>query len=53
MRRILNGKDPDPVLQAQDIVFYPSVGWKAAIKSGGISTVLGIAQILIYSAING
>lgn len=52
MKRILNGKDPDPVLQAQDIVFFPAAGWKAAIKSGGIATVLGIAQILIYTSIN-
>lgn len=47
--RVIKGKDPDPVLQADDIVFLPTSVMKAAIKVGGIGTVLGIASILLYT----
>jgi polysaccharide export outer membrane protein len=47
--KVLNGKAPDPVLQAEDIVFLPSNPIKAAIKSGGVSTIAGIANILVYA----
>ena len=49
IKHILDGKDPDPVLQADDIVFLPSNALKAAIKSGGIATVSGIASLLIIA----
>jgi polysaccharide export outer membrane protein len=47
--KVINGKAPDPILQAEDIVFLPSNPMKAAIKNGGISTLLGIASILILA----
>ena len=47
--KVLSGKVPDPILQANDIVFLPSDPIKAAIKSGGISTVAGVANILVYA----
>ena len=50
IKRVMNGKDPDPVLQIDDIVFLPSDSMKAAIKSGGLSTLLGLASILVVSA---
>ena len=50
IKRVMNGKAPDPVLQAEDIVFLPSSDWKSAIKSGGIGTVLGIASFLLVAA---
>ncbi len=49
---VMRGKDPDPVLQADDIIFLPSVPLKAAIKSGGLGTVLGAASVLSYAVIN-
>lgn len=49
IKRIMNGKDPDPVLQTDDIVFLPSDSMKAAIKSGGLGTLLGFASILIVA----
>ncbi|MDE3104140.1 MAG: polysaccharide biosynthesis/export family protein [Acidobacteriota bacterium] len=49
VQRVLNGKDPDPVLQADDIVFLPSNAMKAAIKVGGLSTVIAIASVLLYT----
>ncbi len=49
IKKVIQGKVPDPVLQAEDIVFLPTNPMKAAIKSGGISTLLGIASILILA----
>ena len=48
--KVFKGKEPDPVLQADDIVFLPSSAMKAAIKSGGIGTALGIISVLFYAS---
>jgi polysaccharide export outer membrane protein len=50
LKRIFNGRDPDPVLQTDDIVFLPSSAMKAAIKGGGIGTTLAIASTLLYAS---
>lgn len=52
IKKIFNGQAPDPVLQTDDIVFLPTSAMKAAIKGGGISTVLGIASTLIFAINN-
>ena len=52
IRRVMQGKDPDPVLQVDDIVFLPSSIMKSAIKSGGLSTLLGFASILVIAVRN-
>ncbi len=49
MKKVINGQAPDPVLQAEDIVFLPSSSMKAAIKNGGISTLLGIVSVLLIA----
>ena len=49
IKKVINGQAPDPVLQAEDIVFLPTSTMKAAIKSGGIGTVLGIVSLLIVA----
>jgi polysaccharide biosynthesis/export protein len=49
IKKVINGKEPDPVLQADDIIFLPTDPMKAAIKSGGLSTLLGVASILIVA----
>ncbi len=49
IKRVIQGKDPDPVLQANDIVFLPTDPIKAALKSGGIQTVLSVASILLIA----
>ena len=49
IKRVMNGKDPDPVLQVDDIVFLPSDAMRAAIKSGGLSTVLGLVSVLVVA----
>lgn len=52
LRRVIQGKDPDPVLQANDIVFLPSDPIKAALKAGGLNTVFSIASLLLVVARN-
>ena len=49
LKKVINGQAPDPVLQAEDIVFLPTSLWKAAISSGGITTLLGIVSVLILA----
>jgi polysaccharide biosynthesis/export protein len=49
IKKVIDGKAPDPVLQADDIIFLPTSSMKAAIKSGGIGTLLGIISILIIA----
>jgi polysaccharide export outer membrane protein len=50
IKKVIDGKAPDPVLQADDIVFLPTSPMKAAIKSGGIGTLLGIVSILLVAS---
>jgi len=47
IQRILHGKDPDPILQANDIVFIPDSTLKASISNGSLGTLLGIVSLLI------
>ena len=47
--KVMDGKAPDPILQADDIVFLPSSSLKAAIKSGGIGTIISAASIFIVA----
>ncbi|WP_353067506.1 polysaccharide biosynthesis/export family protein [Tunturibacter psychrotolerans] len=49
LSKVINGKAPDPVLQAEDIVFLPTNPMKSAIKNGGISTLLGIVSIFLIA----
>jgi polysaccharide export outer membrane protein len=49
LKKIVNGQAPDPVLQPEDIVFLPSSSMKAAIKNGGIGTLLGIVSVLLFA----
>ncbi|HEV2645712.1 MAG TPA: polysaccharide biosynthesis/export family protein [Acidobacteriaceae bacterium] len=49
LKKIRDGKSPDPVLQANDIVFLPTDKMKAAIKSVGTGGVFAIVSLL-YTA---
>ncbi len=48
IKKITHGRAPDPILQADDIIFLPTSGFKAAIKAGGVGTVIGLAGVLLY-----
>ncbi len=47
IQRILHGKDPDPVLEANDIVFLPDDGLKTFIVNGNLATLFGVASLII------
>jgi polysaccharide export outer membrane protein len=49
VKKVFEGQLPDPVLQPDDIVFLPTDRMKAAIKGGGVATVIGIASVLIFA----
>ncbi len=49
IKKIMYGKAPDPVLQADDIIFLPPSYLKQVLLSGGIGTVLGIASLAIVA----
>lgn len=49
IQKVINGTAPDPVLQADDIVLLPTNLMKAAIKSGGVSTLVGLASIMVIA----
>ena len=46
VKKVVNGKAPDPVLQANDIVFLPTNQMKAVLKSLGIGGVLGLVSLV-------
>lgn len=50
IKKVMEGKSPDPVLQSDDILFLPTNTMKAAIKSGGVGTLIGLASILVFAA---
>ncbi len=50
IQRILHGKDADPILQANDIVFLPDSTLKASISNGSLGTLLGIVSLLLAVA---
>ncbi len=50
--KVMQGKTPDPVLQADDIVFLPTDWLKGAIQVGGIGALLGLATLLLYALNN-
>jgi polysaccharide export outer membrane protein len=47
IKKIREGKDPDPVLQANDIVYLPTNDMKAIVKGLGIGGVFGLLGLLI------
>jgi polysaccharide export outer membrane protein len=48
IKKIREGKEPDPVLQANDIVYLPTSDMKAVLKGLGVGGVLGMVS-LVYS----
>ena len=46
MKKVRDGRAPDPVLQANDIIFLPTDDMKAVLKGLGVGGVLGIVSLL-------
>ena len=50
IRRVMLGKDPDPLLQADDIVYLPNSAIKEAIVSGGLNLLVNVANLALIAA---
>jgi len=50
VKRVMLGKDPDPILQADDIVYLPTSNIKSAIISGGLNLLVNVANLALISA---
>jgi len=50
IKKVLNGKAPDPILQPNDIVYLPPVLIKQALSSGALGTVFGLTSLAIAVA---
>jgi polysaccharide export outer membrane protein len=46
LSRVNDGKDPDPILQNDDIVMIPTNMIKAAIKGGGVGIAIGLVYAI-------
>ncbi len=49
VKKVMRGTAPDPILQADDIVFLPTNIIKAGIKGGGIGTLANLADLAIIA----
>jgi polysaccharide export outer membrane protein len=47
IQRILHGKDPDPILQPNDIVFLPDSELKSFIANGNLGTLFGVVSLIL------
>jgi polysaccharide export outer membrane protein len=47
IKKVRDGKAPDPVLQANDLVFLPTNSMKAILKNLGTGGVIGLVSVLI------
>jgi len=47
IKKVLNGKVPDPILQPNDIVYLPPVPLKQFLTSGGLGTTLGLVSLAL------
>lgn len=50
IKRVMLGKDPDPLLQADDIVYLPTSAIKSAIVSGGINLLVNVANLALIAS---
>jgi polysaccharide export outer membrane protein len=50
IKKVLDGKAPDPILQSNDIVYLPIVPIKEALSSGGLASALGLVTLAITVA---
>ncbi len=47
MKKVLYGQAPDPILQANDILFLPQSAIKASMTNGSLGTSLGVISLLL------
>lgn len=47
IKKVREGKEPDPILQANDIVYLPSSDMKAVLKSMGVGGIFGMLSFVL------
>lgn len=47
IKKVLDGKAPDPILEPNDIVYLPPVPFKQFLTSGGLGTTLGLVSLAL------
>ena len=47
IKKVMDGRAPDPILEPNDIVYLPPVPFKQFITSGGLGTVLGLVDLAL------
>jgi polysaccharide export outer membrane protein len=52
IKHILRGQAPDPILQANDIVFLPTNAIKAALKGNGLNLLTNVADVAVLAFIH-
>ena len=50
IKRVMLGKDPDPFLQADDIVFLPTSAVKQQISSGGLNFLVSLVNLALIAS---
>ena len=50
VRRVMLGKDPDPILQADDVVYLPTSALKSAVVSGGLNLLISVVNLAVIAA---
>jgi polysaccharide export outer membrane protein len=48
IKKVLDGKAPDPILQPNDIVYLPPSPLKQVFSSGAVGTILGIVDMALF-----
>ncbi len=49
IQAVMHGKVPDPILQADDIVYLPSAFYKAIVINGGFNAINSVVSLLLVS----
>jgi polysaccharide export outer membrane protein len=50
IKRVMLGKDPDPLLQPDDIVYLPTSAIKEVISSGGLNLLVNVANLALIAS---
>ena len=49
IQAVMHGKVPDPILQADDIVYLPSTFYKALVNNGGFGAINSIVSLILVA----
>jgi polysaccharide export outer membrane protein len=50
LKRVLDGKEADPILQADDIIYVPANAFKGGLKANAVSVITSALLAVVYLA---